>query len=172
MNLKCLTKSQNYWLHNVERLSQSLRENFSNWNIKLHYFGLMVATDEESLCLENTKKDKCYGRLISHNLGTETFILGKVIMTHETYIAFKDKLDSLSSRSIGDELLFIDPMYRLKFSVDILEKKSLSFLNLLKEKGLYALIPDRILVRNSLFVSKIDQNNKILVNEYFLKDIY
>jgi hypothetical protein len=173
IDLNTLTEFEKYWTNDVTRLSDCLRNYFSNWTIVLHYSGLIVPTTEEQDLLDDTNyhHSDYYGRIITHNLGDEYFILGRVIMTLNTYHKYKSKLDRLNNHSIGDSILFHEPMSRSNFSVRRVNKESLQNLGMINKKLIGKSSSDEFLTRFSLFTSRNDDSCKIIVNEYFLKDI-
>ena len=162
-----LNENQKYWLTEVQQLSKTLRVKFESWNMSLYYSGRIEAESPEKKMIDCVSGQDFYGRLISHNISEEPVIIGKVIMSLDTYDIYKHILENMHSESIGENLLFKIQMQRSRLKVKREYSDGITCFKYLPEH-IYLNLPKQVLSRSSVFIK---DENKILVIEYFLRDI-
>ncbi|MCF6807531.1 chorismate lyase [Thiotrichales bacterium 19S9-12] len=152
------------WLQQTQKLSPRLRELMPQWNIQLLSHNDMHLDDFEKKRL-NSNSEKGWQRVISHMNNQKALIIGRVVVPEVTFRAYEIELTNLKSRSIGEQLLFIDPnVTRSDFLFRVCKFDELETLEL--PNNLMSDHSEIIIARNSVFY--LNNIYALMIEEYFL----
>ncbi|MCF6764542.1 chorismate lyase [Thiotrichales bacterium 19S3-7] len=156
------------WLKETQKLSASLRDIFVNWRIQLLFQEHAFLSKSEADILAVTS-DYSWQRMIVHLDDEVPLIIGRVVVPEVTFNRYQSELLDLKRKSIGDQLLFIDP--KIQRSEFLFKKLSLKELHLKPlPRQLFDQEDDTLYARNSIF--HLNGEYPLMVEEYFLASFF
>lgn len=157
-----LSNNQINWILSVNNLGSVLSDILEYIELTkiVEYFGNIDS--EEKKLLKNS--DNIYRiRLVRYHKYDKNIILGKTIIPKNTYLKFRNILDSLHNKSIGKNFLFLDQnIKRSEFYIKQFNNQEMAY----NFKNLADYGNNKIWGRASIFTLK--KYYKILIEEFFL----
>ncbi len=150
--------SYNYWLKDVNQLTTALRKCCGKISLTKHSQKLDDVYEFESSLLG---VDSSYVRQISLYQGNKELIFARTVITPDTYEYFRDILENLGDKPIGDDFLYINSDFHRS---DFIIRKLNDFR---KETSREQKQNSNVYSRTSVFTYK-DTIMKIMITEYFL----
>ncbi|MCF6775638.1 chorismate lyase [Thiotrichales bacterium 19X7-9] len=156
------------WLKKTQKLSASLRDVFENWHIRL-LFQEKASLNVSDQYLLNVTSTESWQRMIVHLDDQTPLIIGRVVVPEVTFERYQDQLLNLKKRSIGDQLLFIDPkIKRSPFLFNEFSIQELQFSQL--PDWLFEQEDTNVFARSSIF--HLNAEYPLMIEEYFLASFF